>query len=149
MTIAKLRLIFRFQTNTRKILFSLHHRVKSITPPSLLVTDNLIGDPHAFFKLSIGKSWYKQIGPAQIGPIHPPPTFSHHQAITRTITNQRFEEGVQIPYKNGLSNCLKKVLIRRYLDAFNSHIQRHWDSFAISPLGPVLHLVIQLLCHRY
>ena len=53
----------------------------------------------AFFKLLIGKSWYKQTRPAQISPIHPPPSFSHYQATTRTITNQLFEkEGMQIPY---------------------------------------------------
>ena len=47
-----------------------------------------IGNPQSFFKLLIGKGPYKQPGPAQIGPIHPPPSFSHHLAITRTITNQ-------------------------------------------------------------
>ena len=50
---------------------------------------------HTFFKSSIVKSWYKQTGPAHIGPIHPSPSFSHHRAIIRTITNW---QSVRIPY---------------------------------------------------
>ena len=52
--------------------------------PSISKLYPSIGHPHAFFKLSIGKSWYKL---NRAGPIHPPPSFSHYQAITRTITN--------------------------------------------------------------
>ena len=60
----------------------------------------LIGNLHASFKSSIGKGPYKQTGQAQIGPILPSPSFSHHQAITRPPTNQRSKEGVPIPHSS-------------------------------------------------
>ena len=62
---------------------------KPMVYPKLILVS--IGHPRAFFKLSIGKNWYKQTGADQIGPIHPPPSFSHHQTITRTLS-------IQIPY---------------------------------------------------
>ena len=50
-----------------------------------------------FLKSSIGKGSCKQTGPAQIGSVHPPPSFLHHQAITRTIKNRRYQEVVRMP----------------------------------------------------
>ena len=41
----------------------------------------------------------QETGQAQIGPIHPPLSVSHHQAIKRPLTYRRFKEGVQIPYQ--------------------------------------------------
>ena len=43
-------------------------------------------------------STYKQTGLEQIGPIHPPPSFLHNQAITRTLTNRQFKEGLRLTY---------------------------------------------------
>ena len=57
-----------------------------------------IGQPHAFYKTSIGKKCYTQTGPAQSSPVHPPHFFSNHQTITRTIANWQFKEGVQMLY---------------------------------------------------
>ena len=54
-----------------------------------------LGHPQAFFKSWIGKSWCKLTGPAQTDHIHPPPSFSHHRAITRLLTNRWFKEGVR------------------------------------------------------
>ena len=63
--------------------------VVRVAYPSISKLYPSIGHPHAFFKLSIGKSWYKQTGSAQ----SPSPSSSHHEAITtRAITNQRFKE---------------------------------------------------------
>ena len=51
----------------------------------LLTNSNsaVIGDPQSFFKSTIGKGPYVKTGPAQTSSIHPPPFFSHHQAITK------------------------------------------------------------------
>ena len=56
-----------------------------------------IGNRHVFFVLSFGKEPYKQTGPAEIGSINPPTSFSYHQ----TITNRRFKESMRIPYSTG------------------------------------------------
>ena len=65
-------------------------RICSSTASHITGCSCLIGKPQSFFKLLIGKGPYKQTGLAQIGPIHPPPSFSHHQAITRPLINQQF-----------------------------------------------------------
>ena len=68
-----------------------------------------MGHPHAFFKSLVGKSWYKQTGPAQIDPIHPPPSFSHHQAITRIITNRQYKGGVRCRFSCKVKKELSKA----------------------------------------
>ena len=72
----------------KKYLTSKNNK-KYYTVVYLCIVESM-GHRHAIFKLWIGKSWYKQTELAQIGRIHPPPSFSHYQASQEQLPINNF-----------------------------------------------------------